>query len=691
MPAVTFQFENLHGEVLGASQFEITQRMELAAEKFQNAAEGLLKRPDDASCLQRIVSTAQAFGETVLPKLVPLHFQTNSQLSSIHQIPEGTRLTVTGDWTTHRLPWEAAAIDSSWLGVRFALKRVVSDGSDASASDIPSPVIATDDQRDLTVFRGHGPGLVGTVSECNLAEHWLRKIRRTAGLKGQVCSLVTSEPSRQRLLDALSNSSFVHYSGHGVIDPLTQQRALAPIDSPANQLVTSEDIRRLKRVPDYIYLNGCGLASHAWLPENSGDELPITLIRLGARWVVGPTVRFMTYRYFELLRAYYRWSDGLSWGPADAMRKARAHLVSTPMLQREFPLALYTVVYGPARSWSLVSTKPDSSSDTTFSTGSTFPMAYPIPCSSCKSAIQTKFGNYAITSTDPPLCRSCFLVVQAGQSVSGPSELSSEPNQESESSLRFRRKLADDALQFTKYYCPDRKIEIPCQTRRLVVQPVQLDPNRPYLKMEPELSYWTESIEVIGTQRLLRKNSLALLRIRFEDRSPADPLGRQDLERLFGQLDQADKQDASHRSDMHRFHIVVSPEGFTQEAWDFISSPGTAWRDDHRSILIHDSKTTRTGFAAVDTHAHSLESFFRPFNLDEQFTRIMDWLQVQLPLRESLSLRAIASQTGFAPETIENAMRIFARKNGLSLVESNQYGLCIEDSLVMKHKPSNEP
>ena len=701
MATVAFQFESPHGEALGTFRMDISQAMELAGEKVLNAAEGLIRQPDEASSLERILSTANAFGNLVLSNLVLLERDLNSQISSIEQIPEGSRLTLTGDWMTHRLPWEAAAIGTTWLGVRFALKRVVTDRSARNPKELPISGLRANDPRDLTVFLGQGPGLVGTVSECNIAENWMRIVRRTAGLKGQVHTLVTSEPSRESLLQALSNSTILHYSGHGVIDPVTKQRAFAPVDSEAEGLVTSEDLQHIKTVPNYIYLNGCGLASHTSLPEYSGNELPVALIRSGARWVVGPTVRFMTYRYFELLRAYYRCLDALSWGPAEAMRQARMHLANTPMLRREFPLALYTVVYGPAKDWSLVATNSETNSNTPSPTLSTRPMAYPIHCSSCQTTIQSKFGNYATNPSDPPLCRSCSLGATADPTATASSaekqyknashatDIPSEDYQESQTSLNFRRKLGDDAVQFTKYYCLDRRMEIPCELRRSIPQPLQMDPNRPYLRAKPDPSNWTECMEVANTEARLRRESLAFIRIRFVDRSQMPPLGSTELIRLLTELDQAADQDRGKPCEIHRFHIVVSSEGFSEDAWDFIRSPGIQWRDDHRSLLIHDSKNNRIGFAPVDRHAHSLQKFFQPHSLDEQFTHVMDWLGEQVPLRESLSLRSIVRRTGFDQDTVDTAMRIFANKHNLSVLESKEFGLCIEDSLISKHDPSN--
>ena len=117
-------------------------------------------------------------------------------------------------------------------------------------------------------------------------------------------------------------------------------------------------------------------------------------------------------------------------------------------------------------------------------------------------------------------------------------------------------------------------------------------------------------------------------------------------------------------------------------------SPGIQWRDDHRSLLIHDSKANRIGFSQLDCYAHSLEKFFRPFTLDEQFTQVMEWLKDQLPLRESLSIRSIVHRTGFNQDTVETAMRIFAKKYELSILDSKEFGLCIEDSLVSKNDQS---
>lgn len=701
MASVTFQFESPYGEALGTFRMDISQAMKLAGEKILNAAEGLIRQPDEASALERILSTAKAFGNLVLSDLVPLEMELNSRISSIERIPEGSRLTLTGDWMTHRLPWEAAAIGPTWLGVRFALKRVVTDSSALNPKDIPVSGLPANDQRDLTVFLGQGPGLVGTVSECNIAENWMRIVRRTAGLKGQVHSLVTSEPSRERLLQALSNSTILHYSGHGVIDPVTKQRAFAPVDGEADGLVTSKDLQHLKSVPNYIYLNGCGLAAHTSLAEDSGSELPVALIRSGARWVVGPTVRFMTYRYFELLRAHYRCLDALSWGPAEAMRQARMHLATTPMLRREFPLGLYTVVYGPAKGWSLVATNSDTNSKTPSPAPSTQPMAYPIPCSSCQTVIQTKFGNYATNPSDPPLCRSCSLGATADPTgtpssaqtrdngISQATDIPSEEYRESRTSLSFRRKLGDDAMQFTKYYCPDRKMEVACELRRSILQPLPTDPNRPYRKTAPDPLNWTECMEVVNAEGRLRKESLAFLCIRFEDRSQMQPLGSTELKRLLTELDLATKQDRGKPCEIHRFHIVVSSEGFSEDAWEFILTPEIQWRDEHRSLLIHDSKNNRIGFAQMDRYAHSLQKLFRAYTLDEQFTQVIDWLGEQMPLRESLSLRSIVHRTGFNRDTVDSAMRIFAQKNSLSILESKEFGLCIEDSLVSKHDPSN--
>jgi hypothetical protein len=693
MSTVCFAFDSTNGTPLVRFQLDMNTKLLQLGEKVTWAAKSLIDRPDDPTVLERVFRNCQVFGEHVCSALVPtlsIELPSNT-IKRIEDLPTGSRLSIRGDWYTHRLPWESAAIGKHWLGTLFSLKRVVTWAS-------PTQPHVTAHGKDLTVFLGEAHGLVGTASECNLAEDWMRTAsKKFRGLE-ETRSLVTTPPSPQRLLERLANSSVLHYSGHGKIDPSTKQRAFAPIDSDQDSLVTSSEILELSSVPSCAYLNGCGLLAHTDDPKRSGRELPLAFLQAGTRWLIGPTIPFLTYRYFELIRAYYRHLDPLSWGPAEAMRMARSHLAMYPrQYERELPLALSTVVYGPDLGWSLF--------DTLHATPSTNPvsihssMTYPTHCSRCNTEIQTKFGNYATHAIDPPLCRACAHspesvhpfaeTVTASPTAFGAINAPTQkgPSQ-SDTTLTFRRKLLDDATQHTKHYSIARNGEIPCVVRRIVPKKAEPLPERPLLKSPAITGHWTEYFEIAQADRLIRSEPLGTIVVRFEEPLDGIPMNRSSLEAIFCALDEEAAAPGNRTSSTHRFHIVVCSTGFDTDAWSFIKAPGIAWRKNHRSLIIHDPVQVRTEFPLQDREAYSMESFFQSKSIDEQFTQVITWLESQLPLRESLSVQSISTQTKFSKPIIESALRIFAHRHGLAILESKDFGICVEDSMVARQPPT---
>jgi len=710
MSKVCFAFESPDGTPLAHFHLEINSKLLQLGEKITWAAKSLIDRPDDPTVLDRIFRNCQVFGEHVCSTFSPTlsNDLPSDAIKRIEDLPIGSRLSIRGDWHSHRLPWESAAIGKHWLGTLFALKRVV------NCSSTTQPKVMTQG-KDLTVFLGEAHGLVGTASECNLAEDWMRSASKKFHGLGETRSLVTTPPSLQRLTDRLANSSVFHYSGHGKIDPSTKQRAFAPIDSDQDSLVRSSEILELSSVPSCLYLNGCGLLAHTDDPKRSGQEIPLVFLQSGSRWVIGPTIPFLTYRYFELIRAYYRHLDPLSWGPAEAMQMARLQLAKYPgQYERELPLALSTVVYGPDVGWSLFD---DSKSNPSISTVSIHAsMTYPTQCSRCNTEIQTKFGNYTTNAIDPPLCRSCAHSAKSqpakSQSVRSqtpksepqitetliapPSAAGSltTPTQEgpveSAASLSFRRKLSDDTAQHTKHYSSGRHEEVPCVVRRIVPRKAEPIPERPLLKSPAITGGWTEYFEIAQADRLIRSEPLGTIVVRFEEFLDGNFMSRTALEASFLAMDQESMVSGNRTSQTHRYHIVVSSSGFDADVWDFIRDPGIAWRRDDRSLIIHDPTQTRTGFPIQDRDAYSMEAFFRTKSIDEQFTQVSNWLESQLPLRESLSVESIWAQTNFSKQIIESALRIFARRHGLTIMESKAFGVCVEDSMVAKQPPKTK-
>jgi hypothetical protein len=708
MPEATLEFESPSGTTLGVRALELTPSILQRGEKVQWAAKNLVSLPDDVKVLQQFFSATRSLGdEFALQTRLPT-IETQGGLGSLDALPEGTRLAIHCDWHSHRFPWECVALGESWLGIRFAIKRVVSDLTDS----VQEVSIHRTQARDLTVFLGEGPGLVGTVSECNLAEHWMRTLNRKLAGSGTVRSLVTSVPSAEGLLHSLANSRIFHYAGHGRIDPLTKLRAFAPRDIDQGGLVTGNDIAQLPQVPEYLYLNGCGLAAHSGGANVAGLELPKTFLRAGTRWLIGPTVRFLTYRYFELIRAYYRTLDAVSCGPAEAMREARKCLArGGKRYERELPLALSTIVYGPAIGWSLFDREPplDVTSDFNHSLPQMPAIEYPIACSKCGADIQTKFGNYATDPVSAALCRKCRTDsgvtgssdVAANKSAATADRVIMQPTTsigsaskpfddgESESSLAFRRKLADDAAQFSTYYCPDRKSEIACRVARIAPERIDGNPDRPLLKAVAESDRWTEFLQIMPADGGNRSSPLATIVVRYEGTPLEKTLDTEDLESILSQMERASDHTARRDHQVHQFYVVVSNGGFSDRAWSLMQNPGITWRRNDRSWIIHHPESMRTAFCKQDRHAYSFESFFRSHSIDDQFSNIMEWLESQLPLQSSLSARSITDRTGFSMPVIESAMRIFSRRHRLNVMESKEFGLCIEDSLVARTPPSN--
>jgi hypothetical protein len=703
MPKVTLEFESPSCTTLGVRSIVVTPGIMQWGEKVQWAAKNLVSLPDDGKALQQFVTATRSLGEEFSTQSNPSTVETHGSFGSIDGLPEGTRLAIHCDWMSHRLPWECVAIGESWLGVRFAIKRVVSD----LQKPLHERSVQRTQDRDMTVFLGEGPGLVGTVSECNLAENWMRSLHRKLPGAGQVRSLVTSVPSPEGLLQSLGNSRFFHYAGHGRIDPLTKLRAFAPLDLDHGGLVTGNDVAHLHQVPEYVYLNGCGLAGHSGGLNTAGLELPQAFLRAGTRWLIGPTVRFLTYRYFELVRAYYRTLDAVSWGPAEAMRQARKSLAQGgKRYERELPLALSTIVYGPAMGWSLLEDENpiDINSVPDVLLHEMRVIDYPADCSQCGAEIQTKFGNYATDPASAALCRKCrtdsgatgSMYVSATKSTAKVDSAIAKPSTsmmsasnpfsegESENSLAFRRKLADDAAQFSTYYCPDHNSEIACRVVRIAPERMDCNPDRPLLKAVSETDRWTAFLQILPIDRGQRSTPLATIVVRYEGAPLEKALDPEDLESILFEMEQDSEHAAGRDPQEHRFYVIVSNGGFSDLAWSWIENPGIAWRRNHRSWMIHHPESTRIAFCKQDRNAYSLETFFRSHSIDDQFSNIMEWLESKLPLQSSLSAHSIADKTGFSVSVIESAMRIFGRRHQLAMMESKDFGLCIEDSLVAK-------
>ncbi len=713
---VVFQFEKQSGQLLGRLFLNPTEALQQASENVLNLAKALVDLPDDEHQLGKYFAATEKFGSSL--KTVGL--EQDQGWKDLEHFPEGCRLTIIAPWKFHRLSWEAVGLRDSWLGVRYAIKRVVTDQSINTAVEGWNPQQEDSSTAKLTIFLGEGPGLVGTVSECNLAEDWMRKYERMCLGKGEhVRSLITEIPTRDLLLDSLSNSRFLHYSGHGHLSPTLSIPCFAPEDSNVDGYVTSVDIEQLERVPSYLYLNGCGLLSHVKVKNGSVHELPLEFQRKGAVWVVGPTVRFLTYRYYELIRNYYKALHPKLGNPAEAMRESRRFLVrGGGKFKRELPLALQTVVYGIEDHWSLNDIRkelPREAQMEPFSSKSK--KQYPTCCSQCSMKIESKYGDYSEETAVDPLCRNCFH--EAGKEFSAEDSLAKDSKTvwnpvatnkensfldqgknnpsvstridhdptESEQSLVFRRKLGDNAQQFTKFYHPEWKREVACEIVSRRVTRKDRDEQRPFLAKPVEVGFWTEVLELVQADWRHRAQILGQFVIRYVEPSHLSPLTKAEVESTFREMrEQCADSQKKKNDDFHRFFVLVSALGFDDEAWLFIDNPGVAWRDGGRSLLIHDPVKHRTGFAKADHFAYSIENFFRAHAIDEEFQQTMAWLEEQLPLRQSLSVRVIAEKTGFSAKVVESAMRIFARRHHLSTMESATFGFCIEDSLVSKTK-----
>ncbi|MEY4567441.1 MAG: hypothetical protein RLY14_2411, partial [Planctomycetota bacterium] len=211
--------------------------------------------------------------------------------------------------------------------------------------------------------------------------------------------------------------------------------------------------------------------------------------------------------------------------------------------------------------------------------------------------------------------------------------------------------------------------------------------DRPFLAKPVEVGFWTEVMDVVQADWRHRAQILGQLVILYMEPSHLSPMAKGEIEDAFRQMEERFTDSQKNKNDdSHRFFVLVSSQGFDDDAWMFIENPGVAWRDGGRSLLIHDPVKHRTGFAKADHFAYSMEHFFRTHAIDEEFQQTMAWLEEQLPLRQSLSVRAIAEKTGFSAKVVESAMRIFARRHHLSTMESDTFGFCIEDSLVSKTK-----
>jgi hypothetical protein len=707
---VVFQFESSAGEKLGSLTATVTPSLKSLGEKVLWRARGLVSTPDDLRELDKYFVATAHFGKA----LQDAFSYGKETLARVDSFAEGSRLTIDAPWDCHRLPWEAAAIESEFLGTRYVIKRVVRDitSVDDWSSQDCGATKGCSQRKELTIFLGEGPGLVGTASECNLAEDWMRRCQRINGLNGEVTSLVTVTPSCKSFMEQFSSSTIFHYAGHAKLDRESKLRCFAPEDCGVGGTVTSADLENLTQVPEYSYLNGCGLMSHAAVgAEAKGKEIPLVLLKKGARWLVGPTISFLTYRYFELIRGYYRNFRPREGNPAAAMWEARRYLVrGGNKLSRELPLALHSIVYGREDDWYLLKRNVEQKMSPPLPRPE---MTYPTPCCQCGTKIQTRHGNYAAGPRADPLCRSChqkptethsaakFVITSRDDTPSdrplasvAASNIQSQTADhldnlvaevvESDANLAFRRKLGDNAQQFTKFYQPDQQREIACELVRSTSLLPQRDPSRPFLARKAEVGCWTETMDIAPAERRSRSQVLATLVVRYVEPAGDSPLDQRSVEKLLAELDQAKKNDDKAKSAAsHRYHIVVSATGFHEDAWKFIEEPDISWRSEDRSILIHDPLSQRTSFTKCDRWAYSLEGFFRTHAIDEQFQEVMSWLEQQLPLRQSVSVRALAERTGFSQKVVESAIRIFARRHQLATLESEEFGFCLEDSLVL--------
>jgi hypothetical protein len=713
------QFEDASGEILASWRIPMTSTLKSLGKKIFATANALVALPDDSRELTKYFSSTENFGQALRTELQTA----NAMGLELEDFPDGCRLTVLGDREVHRLPWEAVGLREGWLGTRYALKRVptLAEHSDVHAIKQPSKGIVSVHNGNWTFFLGQGDGLVGTVSEHNLVELWMRDCKRTAFGKGEVHTVGALTASREKLLEQLSKSCFFHYAGHSRKHAELAVRCFAPEAEDTSGQVTSSDIEELPQVPEYLYLNGCGLMALAATEPIDRTEIPLLFLQKGSRWVVGPTVPFLTYRYYQLIRQYYQNLDPRYGNPAEAMRKSRQSLFEGGKIcERELPLALQSVVYGCLGDWAIVrklETEGEERMTSSFVEGSG--ARYPTVCSRCGAAIQTKFGNYAKTETTPPVCSKCngtdvskdsliddsnskrntqlsktevnvFDTPQGNHALSAKQSSVSFASQESELSLSIRRRIADNARQFAIFYHPIQKREL-----NVVCSPVdsatKADGLTPFLRQEKGLRGWQASFELTQPDWRLRKERLALLLIQYVETSDLRPLERLEVDEIFRALDLAAASADQHNSGRyHRYHIVVSSTGFSNRAMEFVEAVSENWRDEQRSMILYDSNKEWTRFSKLDRLAYSVESFFRSHAIDEQFGQIIDWLEGQLPLQESLSVRAIAEQTGFSEEVIDSAIRIFARRHKLALLESNDFGLCVEDSLISKAKRSEK-
>ena len=711
------QFEDTSGELLASWRIPMTSSLKSLGRRVLANASALVALPDDSRELKKYFSSTEYLGHALQAELKAA----NATTCELDDFPDGCRLSVLGDREVHRLPWEAVGLAGGWLGTRYALKRVLAfteHGDIHSNDQLPKDTMSVHNGN-WTFFLGQGDGLVGTVSEHNLVERWLRDCKRTAIGKGEIHTIGALAASRERLLEQLSKSCFLHYAGHARKHSELAMRCFAPEDDDTLGQVTCSDIEELPQVPEYLYLNGCGLMALAMTEPNERTEIPLLFLRKGSRWVVGPTVPFLTYRYYRLIRQYYQNLDPGCGNPADAMRKSRQSLFeSGKIYERELPLALQSVVYGCLGDWAMVrkhESEERMKSDFVVGSGT----RYPIVCSRCGTAIQTKFGNYAKTETSPPVCSNCnaadvpqesplndsssrrytqlskvegnvLETPQNTQSLTAEQRPVSFSSLESELSLSVRRRMADNARQFKSFYHSIQKVEmnVVCSS---VDSTTKVDWLTPLLQPENGLRGWQASFELTQADWRLRKERLALLLIQYVETGDLRPVDRSEVEGIFRSLDLAAVSADQHNSGRyHRYHVVVSATGFSKNAVEFVEAVSETWRDEQRSMILYDSNKEWTCFSKLDQWAYSVEHFFRRHAIAEQFGQIIDWLEGQLPLQDSLSVRVIAEQTGFSEEVIDSAIRIFAHRHKLALLESKDFGLCIEDSLISRSKRSEK-
>jgi hypothetical protein len=392
MVEITLKFEHSNGTILEELTVEITPEIKRQGVKLHYVLLALKDQHGSRDYLDRFRKTAQQFSSMLSQNVVE---------TLARRCSSTARLSIHAPWNGHALPWECILLGHRWLGSEFAVKRVVVPWTERSND------VGIKHSRPATTVVGKCVGLLGIGSEQNIVELWMSQQKRihSAG----VCNVTEkTEISREALLIALAESRWFHYAGHARV--WNGLRALDPEDRGPEYGIGAEDIEKLPSVPDYVYLNGCGALEHRGDKLSPvGKDIGLALLQKGTKWLVGPTIPFLTGNYFDLIRKYYQNLHVVDCCPAEAMKRARKSL-EINLAERAFalPLSLSTVVYGPANSWSMgsltgaVADKERSGCDQ--ASGAT----YPKKCGLCGQVILTHHGNYSQPREMSPKCRTCF-------------------------------------------------------------------------------------------------------------------------------------------------------------------------------------------------------------------------------------------------------------------------------------------